>query len=82
MQTTETAYDEIVELFARGSGPTEILQFRPSATAQDRASYLLEQNRAGALTEDEAAELEQLGQLEHMVQLVKARARLPTRSGS
>jgi hypothetical protein len=28
------------------------------------------------LTEDEVAELERLGQLEHPVQLVKARARL------
>ena len=28
-----------------------------------RARYLLEQNRKGALSDDEAAELEQLGQL-------------------
>ncbi len=76
MQAIEKAYDEIVDLFARGSRPTEILQFRPSQTAQQRASYLLDRNRAGQLTEDEAAELEQLGQLEHLMQLVKARARL------
>ncbi len=76
MQLAEKAYDEIVELFARGSTPDEILRFRPSDEAQQRAHYLLEQNRRGELTDDEAAELEQLGQLEHLVQLVKARARL------
>jgi len=76
MPTIEKAYDEIVELFARGSGPAEVLRFHPSLAAQDRARYLLEQNGTGELTEDEAAELERLGQLEHLVQLVKARARL------
>ena len=76
MQTIEKAYDEIVELFARGSSPAEVLRFRPSHDAQERARYLLEHNETGELTEDEAAELERLGQLEHLVQLVKARARL------
>ena len=38
--------------------------------------YLLRRNKLGQLTDDEAAELERLGQLEHMVQLVKARAHL------
>jgi hypothetical protein len=41
VQTTEKAYVEIVELFARGSGPAEILRFHPSRAAQQRALYLL-----------------------------------------
>lgn len=82
MQVTERAYDEIVDLFARGSRPSEILQFRPSDAAQQRASYLLERNRAGELTDDEAAELEQLGQIEHLMQLVKARVRLHAAANS
>jgi hypothetical protein len=36
--------------------------------------YLLERNAADDLTEEEAAELERLGELEHLMQLVKARA--------
>ena len=76
MQTIEKAYDEIVDLFARGSTPAEVLRFCPSQTAQERARYLLERNEAGELTEDEATALERLGQLEHFVQLVKARARV------
>lgn len=76
MKVAEKAYDEIVELFARGSSPADILRFRPSRAAQEKARYLLQRNKTGDLTEDEADELERLGQLEHLVQLVKARARL------
>jgi hypothetical protein len=35
---------------------------------------LLERNSADELTEDEALELEWFGELEHLMQLVKARA--------
>ena len=76
MATIEKAYDEIVELFARGSSPGEILRFHPSRAAQQRARYLLDRSKTGELTNDEAAELERLGQLEHLMQLVKARAHL------
>ena len=82
MQVTERAYDEIVDLFARGTRPSEILQFRPSHAAQQRADYLLERNRAGKLTDDESAELEQLGHMEHLMQLVKARVRLHAEANS
>ena len=75
MQVAEKAYDEMVDLFARGSHPREIILFHPSPSAQERARSLLERNRNGELTTDEAAELERLGELEYMMQLVKARAR-------
>ena len=76
MQLAEKAYDEMVDLFARGSSPREIVQFHPSSSAQQRARELLERNKTGVLTAAEAAELERLGELEHLMQLVKARARL------
>ena len=75
MQVAGKAYEEIVDLFARGSSSREIVQFRPSPPAQERARYLLQRNKSGELTDDEGAELERLGELEHMMQLVKARAR-------
>ena len=78
MAVLEKAYDEIVDLLARGSSATEIIQFRPSPSAQDRARYLLERQRSGEISPPEAAELERLGQLEHMMQLIKARARTLT----
>ena len=69
------SYDEIVELFARGASPAEILAFRPSAGTQARVRELLERNSADELTEAEAAELECFGEVEHFMQLIKIKAR-------
>lgn len=79
MEPAQKIYEEIVDLFARGTAPAEILAFRPSAEAQDRVRYLLARNRAGNLTEEEAAELGRFGELEHLMQLVKARAQIYAR---
>jgi hypothetical protein len=70
----QKSYEEIVDLFARGASSTEILAFRPSPKAQERVRFLLERNSDGELTEEEAAELERFGELEHLMQLVKAKA--------
>jgi len=69
------SYDEIVDLFARGASAAEILAFRPSVETQDRVRELLERNAADELTEEEAAELECFGEIEHFMQLIKIRAR-------
>ncbi len=68
------SYDEIVDLFARGASSDEVLAFRPSRETQERVRDLLERNAADELTEAEAAELERFGELEHLMQLIKARA--------
>ena len=73
------AYDELVELFARGTTAAGVVAFRPSAESVERVRYLLGRNKRGELTEEETAELEQLGAIEHLMQLVKARARLHLR---
>ena len=73
MSVPQKSYDEIVDLFARTSS-AEVLAFRPSVESQERVGYLLERNEGGELSEDEAAELERFGELEHLMQLVKARA--------
>ena len=69
------SYDEIVDLFARGASPAEIIAFRPSNEIQARVRELLERNAADELTEDETAELECFGEVEHFMQLIKIRAR-------
>jgi len=76
MKTAQKAYDEIVDLFARGTSSADILAFRPSRQAQKRVGYLLERNKTEGLTEAEAEELQRFGELEHLMQLVKARAHL------
>ena len=69
------SFDEIVDLFAHGASPAQILAFRPSDETQARVRELLERNAADELTEQEAAELECFGEVEHFMQLVKLRAR-------
>jgi hypothetical protein len=70
----QKSYDELIDLFARGASSAEVLAFRPSHETQERVRDLMERNAADELTEEEAAELERFGQLEHLMQLVKARA--------
>jgi hypothetical protein len=74
MDAARKAYDEIVELFARGTQPAKAFAFRPSRKTQERVRYLLVRNKTGELTKEETAELERFGELEHLIQLVKARA--------
>jgi hypothetical protein len=76
MGVAQKSYDEIVDLFARGSTSAEVLAFRPSAETQERIRYLLYKNQSEQLTPDEVLELERLGEIEHLMQLVKARANL------
>ena len=68
------SYDEIVDFFARGPSPDEVLAFRPSEETLERVRYLLDRNAADELTSEEAEELECLGEVEHFMQMVKARA--------
>jgi hypothetical protein len=76
MDTAQKSYDEIIDLFARGTTPDQILAFRPSRESRERVEYLLARNKTDKLTEEEAAELDRFGELEHLMQLVKARAHL------
>ena len=73
MNVPQKSYDEIVDLFARTSS-AEVLAFRPSVESKERVRYLLQRNESGELSEDEAGELERFAELEHLMQLVKARA--------
>jgi hypothetical protein len=76
MESARKSYDEIVDLFARGTPPAKIVSFRPSKESQERVSYLLRRNNTGDLTPEETDELERFGELEHLMELVKARAHL------
>ena len=74
MSVVQKSYDEMIDLFARSTGPADLLAFRPSVESQERVRYLLSRNAADELTSAEADELERLGEIEHLMQLVKARA--------
>lgn len=67
---------ELVDFVAGGSTPEEVGNFRPSARAQERVSELLERQRESQLTSEEEAELDRFVELEHILRLAKAKARL------
>ena len=75
MEIAQKSYGEIIDLLARGATPAQLLAFRPSQTARTRVQYLLAQNKLDQLSEEEA-ELDRFGELEHLMQLIKARAHI------
>lgn len=66
-------YDELVDLLAESADVDRLLAFRLTAEKQGRLDDLLDRNREGALTKDEAAELDAFEHFEHLVRLLKAR---------
>lgn len=66
-------YDDLLDLLVESADADRVLGFRLSAEKQGRLDDLLEKNREGTLTEDEAAELDDFEHFEHMVRLLKAR---------
>jgi len=69
------AYEEIIDFIAAGSAPSDVIAFQPSDTAKERVADLIHREKTGHLSPDEKAELDHYMQLEHLMRLVKARAR-------
>ena len=72
---TSANWREIISFLARGPRPEEIIAFRPSETHRERSRELLNKNRQGRLTQPEGGELEEMGQLNFLMMLLKAEAR-------
>lgn len=69
-----SVYDEFLEYLAQQATPEQILAFGASEEAQRRADELTERNKAGTLTPEEAAELEQMLRFNRIVSRLKAKA--------
>lgn len=63
---------EVISFLARRPSGDEIIAFRPSAEAAARAQELLRRNVEGALTPAEAAELDEMCEVDRFVSLIKA----------
>lgn len=68
-------YEEIIDFIA-SLGPREIVEFQPSEAARQRVWDLIERQKAVPLSTDEKAELDHYLEVEHLMRLAKARARL------
>lgn len=69
------AYAQVLEFLATTPSLEEILNFHPSPAIQTEVSCLLQRRKTEALLPDEEAELDRIGDLEHMLIALKARAR-------
>jgi hypothetical protein len=76
MNLSDPIYLELVDFVAGGTTPEDIANFRPSAEAQQRVAELIEKERESQLTSEESAELAHFIELEHILRVAKAKARL------
>jgi hypothetical protein len=72
---TKPVYLEMVDFIAAGPSSDRIAAFRPSDAARKRVLELIQRQKAGELQPQEASELDDYLQLEHLMRLIKARAR-------
>jgi hypothetical protein len=70
------ALDEITDFLASGPQPEAILNYKLSESTQRRALQLLEQSHQTNLSADEQMEIEDYRQIDHLMTLLKAKARL------
>ena len=68
------AYEEIIEFIA-SRNPREVIDFKPSGPASQRAWSLVERQKDASLSVEERDELHHYLELEHLMRLAKARAR-------
>ena len=76
MNASAPIYIELVDYVAGGTTPEDVINFHPSAEAQRRVSELIERERESQLTQEETSELAHFLELEHILRMAKAKARL------
>ena len=70
-----SAYGEMLDFLARSPSSAEIIAFKVSGATQTRLEALLDKNREGELSPEESAELDTFQQVNHLLSMLKARAR-------
>ena len=68
--------DEITDFLITRPLPEEVIAYRLPDALEQRAHALMERHRQNALTPPERAEMEEFMQADHLMTLLKAKARL------
>jgi hypothetical protein len=76
MIASDPIYLELVDFVASGPTQETVANFRPSAAAHARVADLIEREKETGLKPEETAELDHFLELEHILRMAKARARL------
>jgi hypothetical protein len=72
----KTVKDVVTNFLASAPSLEEIAAYRLPDALQERAHLLLDKNRQDSLTGDERAEMDEYVEIDHLMMLVKAKARL------
>lgn len=72
----KTISDVITDFLGSAPSLQEIVSYRLPDEFQTRAHALLDKNRSGTMSEEERAEIEEFRQIDHLVILLKAKARI------
>jgi hypothetical protein len=72
-------FEHFIDFLVEKASPAEILAFRITETDRERAIALLDKQDSGELTAEEAAELDQMRQIDRLVSILHARATMAIR---
>lgn len=72
----KTVTDVVTDFLASAPSVDEIIAYRLPDSFQERAHFLLEKNRGEGLVPSERQEMDEFLQIDHIMTLVKAKARL------
>jgi hypothetical protein len=70
------AYEEVVDFIAAGPTSSSVADFRASEETREKVADLIHRQKTTGLSLEESAELNHFMQLEHVMRLAKARARV------
>ena len=76
MNAPDPIYLELIDFVASGTTPEAVADFHPSPEAHARVAELVARERESQLTIGEASELDHFLELEHIIPMAKAKARL------
>ena len=68
-------FAELLDFMVSSPSPEAIIAFKPSPQMEARLDELMRKNKQDALSDDEQHELEAFLQLNHLVNMLKIRAR-------
>ena len=71
-------YNEFVDFIAAGSTPESVANFTPSNATKEYVADLIQREKTTGLSAEESSELEHFMQLEHIMRLARAKARMKT----
>ncbi len=75
MTNTMKVYEEIIDFIAARTSPSSLVAFHPSDGTRQRVVDLIHREKTDGLSLEEKSELNHYMELEHIMRLVKTRAR-------